>query len=137
MTAPLRLAPLLLALACLPVLAGPKVTIETRPDGTVVSYDPTSRAREENWSTIWYELKWAKPRDCGERGCVVVTSIKDAFDCATYRRGRIASIDLGPDGKMLNTGEREPRMVFIPDNDNTGRVLFNAACGAKGERKSS
>lgn len=131
----MRAAILLLALASLSAQAGPMIKIETRPDGTVVSYDPASRAREENWTTIWYELRWAKPRDCGERGCVVVTSIKDAFDCATNRRGRIANIDLGPDGRMLNTGEREPRMAVIADNDNIGRVLFNAACGKPAERK--
>lgn len=129
----MRMLPLLIAaLISLPATAASPVVVGTMQDGTVISYDPATRLRDGNLATISYEYRWASPKGCKpDRGCIVITKATDQFDCSNYRRTRLSGTDVGEGNKVLWEGDHKARLVLIPDNDETGRALFNAACGSK------
>lgn len=131
----MRILPLVFIVICGAAAAGGMVTIETRADGGIVRYDPSTKSTEGGMSAIWYEIEWTAPRDCTQTACAKFSRTQMVFNCAAAEYGRVKSVNLDKSGHEIERFEPKPRMFHVADTDVTAKVLFRAACARKADRR--
>lgn len=107
------------------------IAIETRADGTVVSYDPASYKVDGAWIVLDDEVQYATPQDCTPAGCVKIARWTMQYSCGNRLYARRAVTSLDESGKVIEKKTYNPLIFPIKDTDTTGLALFRAACGSK------
>lgn len=107
------------------------VTIETRADGAIVSYDPASRHEQGVWMLMNDEVVYQEPRDCAPKGCVKIERWTRQYSCGNRILARLKVTTLDASGSILLEKKYQPLLTPIRDDDTTGVALYHAACGSK------